>query len=90
VSDVQVLYLRLFLRLTSRIDLQTLIRISAAVVWFRPVFALYFSNLKRNHGSGSTIFPNLGPDHPERFTVVGFWFRTGSDLQTSQIHLFIF
>jgi hypothetical protein len=63
--------------------------VSAAVVRFRPVFAQYFLNLERDYGSGSTICPNLGPDHSERFGVVRFWFRTGSDLRTSQIYLLI-
>ena len=68
--------------------LSSLQQLSAAVVRFRPVFAQYFLNLERDHGSGSTICPNLGPDHSERFRVVRFWFRTGSDLRTSQIYLF--
>jgi hypothetical protein len=64
--------------------------ISAAVVRFRPVFSQYFLNLERDHGSGSTICPNLGPDHSERFEMVRFWFRTGSNLRTSQKYYLFF
>ena len=60
---------------------------SAAIVWFFPVFAQYFLNLKRDYGSGSAIFPNLGPDPLNGLE----WSGSGSELVwTSKPHKYIY
>src|SRR6202167_1473698 len=62
---------------------------SGAVVRFRPVWGPNFSNLGPDHGSGSATRSNFGLDHPERFEMVRFTFRTSSNHQTCKFnHLF--
>ena len=55
---------------------------SGAVVRFRPVLGPNLSNLGPDHGSGSATWLNFELDPPERFKMVRFAFRMGSNHQT--------